>query len=119
VTDLEDRVEIVLATFVGPAKWRVSRAETTRPRPCLAYFMRVGPRSPRHRPVPVDRDWRDDECARRQWFEAVFGSDGDREALVEDVLDEADDEQTLVRGSRALSHGLDAVETSATGRNPR
>jgi len=48
----------------------------------------------------------------------VFGSDGDREALVEDVLDEADDEQLLFEDREHLSHGLDAVEDLATREEP-
>jgi len=49
----------------------------------------------------------------------VFGSDGDREALVEDVLDEADDEQLLFEDREHLSHGLDAVEDLGDRRNRR
>jgi len=109
----------VLATFVGPREVARECARRPRPRPWLAYFMRVGPRSPTAPAgTPSIVTGGDDECARRQWFEAVFGSDGDREALVEDVLDEADDEQTLFEDRDTWSHGLDAVEDLGTREEP-
>ena len=40
----------------------------------------------------------------------MFRADRDRESLIEDVLDEADDEELLFEDRQHLSHGLDAVE---------